>query len=249
MKKQTLTYEEVLVIDKVIDEAKLVDFEFRETETGRQYFWDGEFQGEKLSVMDGLQFICDSACYGFDWAFEFGLSEKEIDIWNAMIDRLGFSSDYKAEPYKEREVLGVRESKRFGKKFVKESDEPRIEDIYSALKEEYDGKLFSDNFLKVKVDRMGSSCVKVSLDMEKPKDYDGKNPDDVDWWMDKVDSATLLYGEVVGFLVDRFGEEFDFDEIGVDDEYVNSSNYKGAFKIVQEQEADDAFPTITVCER
>ena len=122
-----------------------------------------------------------------------------------------------------------------------------IEEIYAALTDEYDGKLFSDNFLRVNVENKGGQIV-VGFDMAKPEDLDAENPGDMDWWQDKIDSAVLFYGDVVKFLVDNFGEEFDFNEIGVDDEYVNKANYKGAFKVEQDQYADDEMPTITISE-
>lgn len=111
MKSTKLTHEEVLVVDKITYEAKITDFELRNTPTGRQYFWDGE-NSEKLNIKDGLQFICDAACYGFDFALEFGLTHQEIDTWNAMIDRFGLSDEFKAEDFKEREILRVKESTR-----------------------------------------------------------------------------------------------------------------------------------------
>ena len=42
-----------------------------------------------------------------------------------------------------------------------------IEEIYAALADEYDGKLFSDNFLRVNVENKGGQIV-VGFDMAKP---------------------------------------------------------------------------------
>ena len=105
MNKQKLTKEEVLVIDKIMHEAKITNyFKLRITKTGRQYFWNGE-DSERLNIRDGLQYICNTILYGFDFAFEFGLTQQEIDTWNAMIDRFGLSDEFKAENFKEREIL------------------------------------------------------------------------------------------------------------------------------------------------
>ena len=107
-----LTKEEVLVIDKIMHEAKITDyFKLRFTKTGRQYFWNGE-DSERLNIRDGLQYICNTTLYGFDFALEFGLTQQEIDTWNAMIDRFGLSDEFKAENFKEREILHAKESTR-----------------------------------------------------------------------------------------------------------------------------------------
>ena len=110
MNKQNLTKEEVLVIDKIMHEAKITDyFKLLITKTGRQYFWNSE-DSERLNIRDGLQYICNTTLYGFDFAFEFGLTQQEIDTWNAMIDRFGLSDEFKAENFKEREILHTKES-------------------------------------------------------------------------------------------------------------------------------------------
>ena len=107
-----LAKEEVLVIDKIMHEAKITDyFKLRFTKTGRQYFWNGE-DSERLNIRDGLQYICNTTLYGFDFALEFGLTQQEIDTWNAMIDRFGLSDEFKAENFKEREILHAKESTR-----------------------------------------------------------------------------------------------------------------------------------------
>lgn len=112
MNKQNLTKEEVLVIDKIMHEAKITDyFKLRFTKTGRQYFWNIE-DSERLNIRDGLQYICNTTLYGFDFAFEFGLTQQEIDTWNDMIDRFGLSDEFKAENFKEREILHAKESTR-----------------------------------------------------------------------------------------------------------------------------------------
>lgn len=125
-----------------------------------------------------------------------------------------------------------------------------IHDIFEALDAEFTGKLFSDNFLKVQVyGDVRPPRVLIKFEMDKPDDLDEDNPDDQEWWQDKVDSALLFYGDVVKFLVDTFGEEFDYSEVGVDDEYANKSNYKGRFTIEQDQDAEDEMPTITIYDK
>ena len=75
---------------------------------------------------------------------------------------------------------------------------------------------------------------------------DPDNPDDYEWWQDKIDSTSLLYDEVVKFLVDKYGEIFRYNEIGVNDEYVNRANYKGEFIIDNDQDSEDSPFVVTI---
>jgi hypothetical protein len=60
------------------------------------------------------------------------------------------------------------------------------------------------------------------FDIDK-NDYDGDDGDDEDY-EDKCNSATLFYDEVVQHLVDKFGEEFKYDDPRVSDGYMDRSN-------------------------
>ena len=83
-----------MVVDKVIDKAKINDLEFIVANGDKQYFWDGE-NGEKLSVAEGIELICDCACSGgTDWADLFGLTDEEKDIWDNIIDKVGLGYGY-----------------------------------------------------------------------------------------------------------------------------------------------------------
>lgn len=132
-------------------------------------------------------------------------------------------------------------------KFNESTDGISLSDIYSALKKEYDGKLFSDNFINLAVEQEGSQVV-VKPELEIPDDLDLGNQDDYEWWQDKIDSTSLLYDEVVKFLVDKYGEIFQYNEIGVSDEYIDKTNFNGQFVIDNDQEDDDSPFVVTICE-
>lgn len=133
-------------------------------------------------------------------------------------------------------------------KFNESTDGISLSDIYSALKKEYDGKLFSDNFINLAVEQEGSQVV-VKPELEIPDDLDLGNQDDYEWWQDKIDSTSLLYDEVVKFLVDKYGEIFQYNEIGVSDEYIDKTNFDGQFVIDNDQEDDDSPFVVTICEK
>lgn len=133
-------------------------------------------------------------------------------------------------------------------KFNESTDGISLSDIYSALKKEYDGKLFSDNFINLTVEQEGSQVV-VKPELEIPDDLDLGNQDDYEWWQDKIDSTSLLYDEVVKFLVDKYGEIFQYNEIGVSDEYIDKTNFDGQFVIDNDQEDDDSPFVVTICEK
>ena len=113
--------------------------------------------------------------------------------------------------------------------------------IYSDLKKEYDGKLFSDNFLKIHI-TMKDDQIICWFDIDK-NDYDGDDED----YEDKCNSATLFYDEVVKFLVDRFGEEFKYDDPRLSDEYIDRSNRHGKFEIVLDDDGEEP-PVIAIWE-
>lgn len=118
------------------------------------------------------------------------------------------------------------------------SEEPTLDDIYKAVRGEYNGKLFSDNFIKVNV-RMVDDSVICWFDFDK---YD---PD----YEEKCDSAILFYDEVVGFLVDKFGEKFKYEDPRISDEYIDKNNMNGQFEVVLDFDDDgENSPVIAIWE-
>ena len=113
---------------------------------------------------------------------------------------------------------------------VNESSTNSIDEIYQYLKSEYDGKLFSDNFLKTHITLTDGQIICWFDIDENDEDYE-----------DKCNSATLFYDEVVKFLVDRFGEEFKYDDPRLSDDYIYRSNRHGQFEIVLD---DDKNPPV-----
>lgn len=125
------------------------------------------------------------------------------------------------------------------------SVEPTLEDIYQAVKGEYGGKLFSDDFLKLDIEKVSDQVLCI-FGLDKPDDL-GANDGDDEWWEDKKDSAILFYDELVKFLVDKFGEKFRFTDPRVSDEYAFASNPKAHFEIVIDED-DASLPIITIDE-
>ena len=116
-----------------------------------------------------------------------------------------------------------------------------LAELYSDLKKEYDGKLFSDNFLKTHITLKDDQII-CWFDIDK-NDYDGDDED----YEDKCNSATLFYDEVVKFLVDRFGEEFKYDDPRLSDDYIYRSNRHGQFEIVLDDDGEEP-PVIAIWE-
>lgn len=121
--------------------------------------------------------------------------------------------------------------------------EPTLDDIYKAVKDEYDGKLFSDNFLKLDIEQAGGQVLCI-FELDKPEDLGQTEGDDV-WWEDKKNSAILFYDELVKFLVDKFGEKFRFTDPRVSDEYADKSNPKANFEILIDED-DATLPVIFI---
>ena len=134
-----------------------------------------------------------------------------------------------------------------GEETVQESDgdNPTLDDIYQVVKGEYGGKLFSDNFLKLNVERVSGQVLCI-FELDKPDDM-GANDGDDEWWEDKKDSAILFYDELVKFLVDTFGEKFRFTDPRVSDEYADKSNPKANFEILIDDD-DATLPIIAIDE-
>ena len=104
-------------------------------------------------------------------------------------------------------------------------EEPTLDDIYRAVRREYNGKLFSDNFLKVNVTKQDDQVICWF-------DFDMNDPD----YEEKCDSAILFYDEVVGFLVDEFGEKFKYEDPRISDDNIDKNNWHGQFEIVLDED-------------
>ena len=134
---------------------------------------------------------------------------------------------------------------RFHESGTNEEPEPTLDDIYKAVKEEYGGKLFSDNFLKLNVEHVSGQVLCI-FELDKPEDM-GANDGDDEWWEDKKDSAIMFYDELVKFLVDKFGEKFRFTDPRVSDEYADKSDPKANFEILIDDD-DASLPIIAIDE-
>ena len=118
------------------------------------------------------------------------------------------------------------------------SEEPTLDEIYHAVAREYNGTLFSDNFLKTNITLHGDQIICWF-------DFDKNDPD----YEEKCDSATLFYDEVVGFLVDKFGEIFKYEDPRISDEYIDKNNMHGQFEIVlDEDDKGENSPVIAIWE-
>ena len=104
-------------------------------------------------------------------------------------------------------------------------EEPTLDDIYRAVRREYNGKLFSDNFLKVNVTKQDDQVICWF-------DFDIHDPD----YEEKCDSAILFYDEVIGFLVDEFGEKFKYEDPRISDDNIDRNNWHGQFEIVLDED-------------
>lgn len=107
------------------------------------------------------------------------------------------------------------------------SRETTLDEIYHAVVREYNGKLFSDNFIKVNVTMVDDQVICWF-------DFDKYDPD----YEEKCDSAILFYDEVVRFLVDEFGEKFKYEDPRISDDYIDKNNMRGQFEIVLDEDDD-----------
>ena len=154
--------------------------------------------------------------------------------------------NYCHEHFLDEEEGGEEEEVDESKQVAKEtSDDLTLDEIYKAVKEEYGGKLFSDNFLKLNIEHVSGQVLCI-FELDRPDDM-GANDGDDEWWEDKKDSAILFYDELVKFLVDKFGEKFRFTDPRVSDEYSDRSDPKAAFEIFIDED-DATLPIITIDE-
>ena len=153
--------------------------------------------------------------------------------------------NYCHEHFLDEEEGGEEEEVDESKLAKETSDDLTLDEIYKAVKEEYGGKLFSDNFLKLNIEHVSGQVLCI-FELDRPDDM-GANDGDDEWWEDKKDSAILFYDELVKFLVDKFGEKFRFTDPRVSDEYADKSDPKGAFEIFIDED-DATLPIITIDE-
>lgn len=111
-----------------------------------------------------------------------------------------------------------------------------LEDVYRELKSEYNGQLWSDNFLKTHVEMHGDQIICWF-------DFDA----DDEMFDEYSDSAIMFYDEVVRFLVDNFGEEFKYEDPRVSDDYIYRNNFHGKFEIVVDEDGENP-PVIAIWE-
>ena len=153
--------------------------------------------------------------------------------------------NYCHEHFLDEEEGGEEEEVDESKLAKETSDDLTLDEIYKAVKEEYGGKLFSDNFLKLNIEHVSGQVLCI-FELDRPDDL-GANDGDDEWWEDKRDSAILFYDELVKFLVDTFGEKFRFTDPRVSDEYAGKSNPKANFEILIDED-DASLPIITIDE-
>ena len=115
-----------------------------------------------------------------------------------------------------------------------------LEEIYKALRSEYNGSLFSDNFLTTHIDLIDGDQIICWFEED---DY----YEDIE---DKRDSAVMFYDEVVRFLVDKYGDNFKFTDPRVSDDYIDKCNFRGEFEIVVDDDnlGDSHLPSIVIWE-
>ncbi len=95
-----------------------------------------------------------------------------------------------------------------------------LQEIYKALRSEYDGKTWSDEFLGIHI-TLSDDQVICWFDLDK-EDED---------FEEKRDCTISFYDEVVKFLVDTFGEEFKYEDPRISSDYIDKNNTHGQYEI------------------
>ena len=104
-----------------------------------------------------------------------------------------------------------------------------LNEIYKALRSEYNGKLFSDSFLKTHIDLRGDQII-CWFEIDEEKEDEG--------FEEKRNSTISFYDEVVRFLVDSFGEEFKYEDPRISDDYIDKNNIHGQYEIVLDDDGE-----------
>ena len=107
-----------------------------------------------------------------------------------------------------------------------------LQEIYKALRSEYNGKTWSDDFMEIHVD-MRSDQVICWFDIDKADDEDDSD------FEEKRDNTIGFYDEVVRFLVDNFGEEFKYEDPRVSSDYIYKNNMHGKYEIVLDDDGEN----------
>jgi len=63
--------------------------------------------------------------------------------------------------------------------------------------------------------------------------------EDAEDFEEKRDSTISFYDEVVRFLVDRFGEEFKYEDPRISDDYIDRNNIHGQYEIVLDDDGEN----------
>lgn len=112
-----------------------------------------------------------------------------------------------------------------------------LQEIYKALRSEYDGKTWSDEFMKIHVTLMRDGQIICWFDLDK----------DDEGFEEKRDCAISFYDEVVRFLVDSFGEKFKYEDPRISADYIDKNNMYGQYEIVLDDDGENS-PVIAIWE-
>lgn len=102
-----------------------------------------------------------------------------------------------------------------------------LQEIYKALRSEYNGKTWSDEFLTTHIDLRGDQII---CWFELDEDDEG--------FEEKRDCTISFYDEVVMFLVDNFGEEFKYEDPRISYDYIHRNNIHGQYEIVLDDDGE-----------
>ena len=111
-----------------------------------------------------------------------------------------------------------------------------LQEIYKALRSEYNGKTWSDEFMRIHVTLKDDQVI-CWFDLDR----------DDEGFEEKRDCAISFYDEVVRFLVDSFGEEFKYEDPRISSDYIDRNNMYGQYDIVLDDDGENA-PVIAIWE-
>ena len=111
-----------------------------------------------------------------------------------------------------------------------------LHSIYKALRDEYNGKLWTDEFLCIHIDLRDDQII-CWFDLD----------EEDEGFEEKRDCAIGFYDEVVRFLVDNFGEEFKYEDPRISGDYIDRTNMYGDFEIVLDDDGENA-PVVAIWE-
>lgn len=111
-----------------------------------------------------------------------------------------------------------------------------LHSIYKALRDEYNGKLWTDEFLRIHIDLRDDQII-CWFDLD----------EEDEGFEEKRYCAIEFYDEVVRFLVDNFGEEFKYEDPRISGDYIDRTNMHGDFEIVLDDDGENA-PVVAIWE-